>query len=50
MDEFGNIVVIELEILQPEQMFNVLEISCDQVIHGYHAHSFFDEPVAKVGT
>jgi hypothetical protein len=45
MDEFGNIMVVKFEIRQFEQMFNVLQIPCDQIIHRDDMVALFDEAI-----
>jgi hypothetical protein len=45
MDEGGNIVMIEFKILQFEKVFNILQISGNEIIHSDYLKSFFDEAV-----
>jgi hypothetical protein len=45
MDEFGNIMVVKFEIRQFEQMFNVLQISRDQIIHRDDMVALIDEAI-----
>ena len=48
VNEFGDVMVIEFEFLQFEQVFNVLEITRDEVVHAHHIKSFFDETIAQM--
>ena len=46
MNELGHIMVIKFKFLQLEQVFDILEVTSDQVIHSDHLVTFPDEPVA----
>jgi hypothetical protein len=45
MNELGNIMMIKLELLELEQVFNIAQITGDQVIHRDNVKTFFDKPV-----
>ena len=46
--ELAYLVMIELKFLQPEKVFNIFQITCDQVIHTNDMEPFLDEPVTKM--
>ena len=50
MDEFRYIVVVELELPEFEQVFDIPEVSGNEVIHTDDIITFLDEPVAQVRT
>jgi hypothetical protein len=50
VNEFGDIMVVELKLLQFEKVLDVGQISCDEVIHGDYMVAFFYKAVTKVGT
>lgn len=48
VNEFGYIMVIEFEIRQVKQVFDVANVTCDEVVHGNHVIPFLDKPIAQV--
>ena len=41
-------MVIEFEFFQFEQVFNIFQITSNQVIHSHHIKSFFDESITQM--
>src|SRR5216110_1633140 len=50
VDEFGYIVMIKLKFFELEKMLNVIEISCDEIIHCNNMITFIDKLVAQMRT
>jgi hypothetical protein len=50
MDEFADVVVIEFEVLEPKKVFDIPQITGDEVVHADDKVSFADEAVAEVRT
>lgn len=50
MDEFRHIMVVKLKLFEFEKVFNVSQVTSNQVIHCDNPHTFFNEPIAQVGT
>ena len=48
IDELRYIVVINLKVLQFEQVFNIAQVACNQVVHTNHIIAFFYKTVAQV--
>ena len=48
MNEFGNIMMIKFKLFQFEKMFNIFQITGDQIIHANNMITFFDKTVAKM--
>ena len=48
MNEVGDIVAIKRESFVWEQMFNVLQIARDQIVHANHFKSIGDETITQV--
>jgi hypothetical protein len=46
VDKLTDIMMIEFEIFQLEEMFNISQITGDEIVHSDDMVSFFDEPVA----
>jgi hypothetical protein len=46
----GDILMVEFKVLMFEEVFNVAQVTCDQIVHGNNMKSFFDEPIAQVGS
>jgi hypothetical protein len=46
--EFAYIVVVEFKLLEFEQVFDVLKITGNQVVHCNNMTTFPDESIAKV--
>ena len=41
-------MVIEFELLQFEQVFNVLQVTRNHVVHAHHIKSFFDKTISQM--
>lgn len=50
VDELGDIMMIELELFQFEQVFDIAEVTGDEIVHPDHMKTFFDKTVAEMGT
>ena len=50
MNELGYIMMIKLKLLQLEQMFNIFQVTGNQVIHADNMVTFFDKTIAKMRT
>jgi pyruvate/2-oxoacid:ferredoxin oxidoreductase alpha subunit len=48
MDKFGHIVMEKLKPFQMEQVFNVLQVSCNKVVHANDVVAFGNKSIAKV--
>ena len=48
VDVFGHIVVVKCEIGISHQGVEVFDIACDEVVHGLHTKTFFDESLAEM--
>ena len=48
MDKFTNIMVIKLKMRIRKQMFNIGNISSQQIVHTYHMEAFQKEAITEV--
>jgi hypothetical protein len=48
MNELGYVVMIELEIRQVKQVFDITNVACYEVVHGNHVIPFLNKPIAQV--
>ena len=48
VDEFRDVVVIELEVGQVEQVFDVANVARNEVVHRNDVVALFDKPIAEV--
>jgi hypothetical protein len=47
VDELGDVVVVELEVITLEEMLDVLQAAGDQVVHGDHVVPLLQEAIAE---
>ena len=50
MYKFGYIVMIKVELLEFEEMFNIGQGACEEVINADHMKSLADEAITEMGT
>ena len=43
-------MMIEAELFQGKQVFNIFQVTGDEVVHAHHFITFFDKPVTKMGS
>ncbi len=50
MNELADIVVIETELLKREEVFDVLDVPRDQIVHPDYLIALLDKAVTEMGT
>ena len=48
MDELGDIMMMEIKVRQLQQVFNIIHITRDQVIHTNDMVAFANKSIAKM--
>jgi hypothetical protein len=48
MNKFAHVVMIELEMFQLKQVFYILDIAGNEIIHADHMEPFFNKAVAEM--
>jgi hypothetical protein len=48
MDEFGDVVVVELKISQGEEVLNIFKLPGNEVVHANDVIAVFDKTIAQM--
>jgi hypothetical protein len=48
MYKLADIMIVELEVLQGEQMFNISQVACNEIVHPDYVISFFQESLTQM--
>ena len=48
MNEIRNVVIVKCEVLVRKQVLNVLQVTCNQIVHANHFEPFLQETIAQM--
>jgi hypothetical protein len=48
MNKLAHVVVVKLKLLQRKQMFDISQVTCNEIVHPNHMISFFQESLTQM--